>query len=335
MSQVTPRKHRPTLPSARSATRAGAGSPPGQARGTQGQPAAIQAIDQGLRLQLRRAAEVLEQDDSAPPYRWIRDRAARHLSQIGRLANRGAVCLDEAVRTSTDQPPASSRPRTLRLGVFPVAADPLHWGHLLFSLQAIAALGLDRVVFIVQGQDPRKRAGFDGAEEHRHAIARQTLALLDPLVAYSDLGRGSSTPGEDNLFRLLQLNAGRHIDAWYMAGADHHRLTDVAGNPDTLPRIEANLEQRRFGYDWTRHRLRVLFARRRGLAPLLENAPVPTCLSVRFLPEVLLASSTAVRRGALDLVPYTVLEYLREHPEYTRSIGLPRPGPAAASERSA
>jgi hypothetical protein len=95
------------------------------------------------------------------------------------------------------------------------------------------------------------------------------------------------------------------------------------------------MERRSFGYDWTRHRLRVLFARRRGLPPTTDGPEVPTFLSVCFLPEVLLASSTAVRRGALNLLPHTILEYLGEHPDYATSIGLRGPMPPQAPPRSA
>lgn len=256
-----------------------------------------------------------------PPYAWIRPRIESLLTRIGEHLDAGISRPDDRARARVDEAPRAPLNRRLRLGVFPVSANPLHWGHVLFSLEAIAALGLDQVVFIIQGRDPRK-AELAATEDHRHRLARDVLQLLQPLAICSDLGLGNSLPGEDNVFRLLRLNSHRRVDAWYMAGCDHFRCLDGAGDPATLARLEANLARRQPAFDHSRHRLRVLFARRTCQGP----CDVGTALTIRFLPEVLLASSTAVRRGDLSLVPWAVVEYLLRNRDYALALGLQGPG---------
>jgi hypothetical protein len=277
-------------------------------------------VEQRLLRQLRLVAHDRGQDVLAAPYGWIAAQLRRSLARIGRHVDEGTIDLDEVVRCSEKERAEPAPDRVLRLGVFPIAANPLHWGHVLFPLEAIAELGLDRVVLIVQGGDPRKGAALEQTLRHRHQLAREALVLFEPLLDYSSVGRSNVRTGESNLLELIRLNARRRMEVWYLAGCDHYRCSDDAGRPDTLARLGA--VARHAAFDPARHRLRALFARRGcGIPdPCGVRSPVP----VRFLPEVLLASSTAVRRGDLSLVPFAVLEYLRAHPDYARQLGLGR-----------
>jgi hypothetical protein len=280
----------------------------------------LQQLHRRLQRQLRLTARSLGRDLYSAPEVWIAAQLRRSLARIGQQVDEGRIDLEEVVRCSEKERAAPPRDRTLRLGVFPVAANPLHWGHVLFPLAAIAELSLDRVVLVVQGGDPRQGAALDETLRHRHQLAREVLVLLEPLVDYSAVGRSNARTGESNLFELIRLNADRRMQIWYMAGCDHYRCRDDAGRPDTLSRLGAASTHPCF--DGSRHRLRAVFARRGcGMPqPCGVKSPIP----VRFLPELLLASSTAVRRGDLSLVPYAVLEYLRAHPDYARQLGLPR-----------
>ena len=280
----------------------------------------LRQMEQRLLRQLRLVARDRGQDAHAAPYGWIAAQLRRSLVRIGRHVDEGTIDLEEVVRRSEGERAGPARDRVLRLGVFPLSANPLHWGHVLFPLEAIAELGLDRVVLVVQGGDPRKGAALAQTLRHRHQLVREALVLFEPLLDYSNVGRSNVRPGESNLLELIRLNAPRRMEVWYMAGCDHARCRDDAGRPDTLARLAAVAGASAF--DPHRHRLRALFARRGcGIPdPCGVRSPVP----VRFLPEVLLASSTAVRRGDLSLVPFAVLEYLRAHPDYARQLGLER-----------
>ncbi|MGA2975002.1 MAG: hypothetical protein ABSF77_06805 [Spirochaetia bacterium] len=80
-----------------------------------------------------------------------------------------------ARRLSHGAPTLPPHKKLLRVGIFAVAADPLHWMHLLTGLKAIAHFNLDKVVYVISGNDPRKpnllRADI------RHCIGEGTLRL--------------------------------------------------------------------------------------------------------------------------------------------------------------
>lgn len=251
-----------------------------------------------------------------PPFCEVITRASEALKLIADHLCNGRI--DPAVRLracrAESTPPRSNGP--LRLGVFPTAGNPLHWGHLLCVLEAVAELRLDRVALLIQGVDARKPLASD-TEYDRHGLAQQAVALLEPLAVYSDVGHGNDGVGEQNVFRLLRLNPDVEIVAHYLVGADHYRLTDARGRPDTLPRLVANMADPVYGFDPTMHRLEVAFVERGMRGP-----PVPTELPVRFIRKTLEGSSTAVRAGEFALVPHLVLRYLAQHPDYAEAIGL-------------
>jgi hypothetical protein len=259
------------------------------------------------------------------PFDLVAIRAAEYLAGIARRANARQICLEETLRCSPDAPHPPSRDRALRLGVFPVSANPLHWGHLLSALRAMSEVGLDKVVFVVQGIDRRKALASAETQQHRHALASKTVALLHPLGVYSSVGLDRSAIGEESIFRLLRLNAERRINAHYLVGSDHYRYVDSAGRPDTLPLLERNRLDPRMGFDPSRHSLTVVFLLRGRRPPALKSP-----LRVQFLPETIHASSSEVRRGALALAPFEAFDYLRAHADYASEIGLAAPRGSAS-----
>jgi hypothetical protein len=209
-----------------------------------------------------------------------------------------------ALRLSAADPEPAAGARRVRVGVYPVAADPFQWGHLIVALRAVGELGLDKVVFVLAGDDPRKP--HLTPVEHRHPMGREVLDAFAPFFAYSPIAVGTTHDGETNIFRLLALNPSRRVEAWYMVGDDHYRLTDKKGNPDTLPKLEANLRSA-MGHNAALHELKVAFIRREHPAE-----EVPTDLEVRFLDHVgFEASSTQVRGGRHALMPHAAFDYAR------------------------
>lgn len=274
--------------------------------------------------ELSRMARQLGRPYVSSPFSEVLQRAWSFLGTIAEHLHRRSIVPRPPVRVrrSAVPPPATSRP--VRLGVFPVNGNPLHWGHLLCALEAMAELRLDQVVFLVQGIDRRKPLAGEATQRDRHRLARQVVGLLEPLAVYSDIGFGNAAVGEDNLFRLLQLNPATSILAHYVVGADHYRRVDEAGCPDTLPRLEQNMDDPAYRFDRRRHEVRVVFVERGH-----REAEVPTKLVVRFLPETLGSSSTAVREGNVALTPHLVVRYLGRHPDYAASIGFSSAGGGA------
>ena len=114
--------------------------------------------------------------------------------------------------------------RPIRAGFLALAGNPLWWGHLLVALIAQGQLGLDTVVFRVQGQIEYK----DVAESNRvpvgqrHEMAKRVLRHFYPLLRYTDLGSepGNQREGADELYRYMELNQDRRLHMVYLLGAE-------------------------------------------------------------------------------------------------------------------
>ena len=192
--------------------------------------------------------------------------------------------IDKQIRSGRIRPwwedeetPTSSPVDPLRLGVFPIAANPFHWAHLLAGLFAMERYGLDQVRYVIAGRDPRKP---DLApEEERDAMSRAVLQLFSPLLTYSPVARGTDFCGEENFFRLLAQYPDRQIHAFYIAGSDHyHRTRPATGDPDTIARLEDGITRKLHGFDPDRFTVSLVFLQRGE-----KRGNVPTWLDVRFV----------------------------------------------------
>lgn len=250
------------------------------------------------------AAELRRPDD--PVLALVRREGRSLLSKISGLIRSGEIDPSAALRAGEGDPVVQPMGRELRIGVYPVAADPFQWGHLLIALRAMAEHKLDKVVFVLAGDDPRKPqmtpSGF------RHAMGRAVMDVFSPLFAYSSIAVGTQYDGETNIFRLLKLNPEQNVHAFYIVGGDHYRLKDKNGNDDTLLKMEKHLGDPN-RVDASRHKVSLIFVERGE--PL---ARIPTTLDIHFLPDVGFdASSTRVRGGHYELMPYAAYLYVREN----------------------
>jgi len=189
--------------------------------------------------------------------------------------------------------PGTPGKRSLRIGVYPLAANPLHWGHILVGLTALASMKLDKVVYIIAGTDSRKPGMVSAAARHR--LGRRIIEIFNPLFAYSPLALGADLDGETNFGRLLDLNPRQPFEAFYIAGGDHYRRTTARGEPDTIGKLE-RLVERQEEAGRTLHRISAIFLDRLGVNPL--QGGISTFLKVSFLPLIPFSfSSTAVRQA--------------------------------------
>jgi len=253
---------------------------------------------EAMEAELGRAEPVLD---------TVRHKGRLLLSRIGEHIRSGRIDPKHVrIRTSQDAPPAPVVDRTLRVGVYPVAADPFQWAHLLIAMEAMAEFQLDKVVFVLAGDDPRKPHMTPAS--FRHAMGRAVLAVFAPLFAASSIAMGTVLDGETNIMRMLRLNPEQSIHAFYIVGGDHYRFKDAKGNDDTLLKIEKHLAAPGT-LDPSKHKVSVAFIERD--APL---QPLPTPLDVHFLKSVgFEASSTLVRNGRYELMPHAAYEYVRRH----------------------
>jgi hypothetical protein len=191
---------------------------------------------------------------------------------------------------------------------------------LLGGLSAIARLGLDKVVYVIAGEDSRKSGLLPASV--RHLMGKEILDAFAPLFAYSPIAVDSSQPGETSLFRLLELNADRPVHAFYLAGSDHyHRRHPRTGTPDTIQLLEDGIWERRAVLRDRIHSVSVAFLDRGS-----PYTPVETYLDVRWIADLpLRCSSTGIRQAlaeqgdtaALAAVPYTVYRRIQAMGLYT------------------
>lgn len=234
------------------------------------------------------------------------------LGQIKEHLKRSIISpsLDIAIH-ATDYP-KSFYNKALRIGVYPISANPIHWGHLLVALSAIAHYSLDKVVFIIAGDDPRK--SHLAPCQWRHYLSDRILDRFHPLLAYSNIARNWQFDGETNIFRFLALNPFQKIDAFYIVGTDHYfRRDPKKKEKDTVQKLEENIQQKIHGFNDLMHSISIIFARRRGGSDI----PVATDLNAGFIPALSFdASSTMIREAlnklsksrALALLPYSVYD---------------------------
>ena len=263
------------------------------------------AVRAKIRAQLLSAAREL-QEPEGELLKAVALESDRALARIQLRLDAHEIDPSLSVRLSGADPEIASATH-VRIAVYPVAADPFQWGHLLIALRAVGDLGVDKIVFVLAGDDPRKPTMTP--VERRHPMGRDVLAVFEPFFAYSPIAVGTTLDGETNIFRILALNSERRVDAWYMVGDDHYRLVDKKGNPDTLPKLERNYAAA-MGHSPTLHALKVAFIKRKHPAE-----EVPTTLEVRFLDHVGFdASSTQVRGGRHTLMPFAAYDAARRSP---------------------
>jgi nicotinic acid mononucleotide adenylyltransferase len=240
--------------------------------------------------------------------------AAEHLFAIENLCCDGDIDPRAWVRTCDGDEACLPYPRRLRVGFYPIAANPLHWGHLLIGLRAMACLQLDKVVYVISGRDGRK-PGMCCADQ-RYIMAKDTLKLFGPLFACSSLARYSGCDGETNLFRFLKLNRQQQMDMFYIAGGDHYRrFYPGTEYPDTLVKLESHMDARIFSYKPSMHAISAALIERGSHAGHVE-----TFLDVEFLQALPFAASSTMIRAALDgagprsdlaLLPYSAYVDIR------------------------
>jgi hypothetical protein len=283
----------------------------------EGSPAAQVRVR--VRAQLLSAARELA-DPEHDLLGTVAREADRALARIQLRLDAGEIDPNRTVRLSESDPEPEDGAHA-RIGVYPVAADPFQWGHLLIALRAVGDLGLDKVVFVLAG-DQTNKPNMTPVDP-RHSMGRDVLAVFAPFFTYSPIAVGTNLDGETNIFRILALNPDRRVDAWYMVGDDHYRLVDKNGNPDTLPKLERNFASE-MGHSPTLHALKVAFIKREQPAD-----EVPTSLEVRFLDHVGFdASSTDVRGGRHSLMPFAAYDFARRN---AGLYGIP-PAPEEAAQ---
>ncbi|MBF0504190.1 MAG: hypothetical protein HQL14_03710 [Candidatus Omnitrophica bacterium] len=274
----------------------------------------IETIKKNVRFETAKMIDIFPSEEKDNLILKIVEESDLLLAQIKEhlASSKISPSLDLAIH-ETDFPKNFTN-KVLRIGIYPISANPIHWGHLLVALSAIAHCSLDKVVFIIAGDDPRKSQLAPC--QWRHHISERVLSKFSPLLAYSDITRNYTFDGETNIFRLLSLNPFQKTDTFYIVGTDHYYRLNPKGNEiDTIQKLEENIAQNLCVFNKIVHSVSVIFAKRKGGSDVL----IKTRLNVSFIPALSFeASSTMIRealhnptkRQFLALLPYTVYESL-------------------------
>ncbi len=199
----------------------------------------------------------------------------------------------------------------MKTGIFGGTFNPPHIGHVHIAGCAKRGLGLDRLFLIPANIPPHKSLGIDAASPRdRLEMTKRLAACIEgaqalsleleregPSYTYDTLKRIRACLPEDELWLVVGSDMFLTLDRWHEAGFVL-RMASVA----VLPR-EAGEREMLCGHETF---LREKFGAR---VRILEG-------------EVLPVSSTLVRdrvgKGAEDLVPPGVLEYIKYRGLYVR-----------------
>ncbi len=279
----------------------------------------IRRIAGRTRTELRLMMRMLGNSASVRDFATLERCTLSSLYRIQGLIERDQCAPWLGVMHSPGQSPPLPSNRMIRLGVFPIAANPLHWAHLVCGLLAIESFGLDKVIYVIAGSDPRKPSL--ASAEIRHRIARSALRLFHPLFEYSSVAREGEACGEENLFRILAMNPLQRIHAFYIAGGDHcHRADPVSGQPDTIQKLEDGIARSLRDPGHTLHSVTAVFLERGELGESVE-----TTVDVRWAPGPPLHTSSTMIRSALpnpsqweklSTLPFAVFTSIRENRLY-------------------
>lgn len=188
-----------------------------------------------------------------------------------------------------------------RIGVFGGTFDPVHVGHLVAGVDTRAALGLDRVLFVVAGDPWQKRGSVIASAVDRLALVVAAVADVDGLEASDvEVQREGPSVTADTLEALVAPDR----ELYLMLGAD------AVANMETWRRL-----------DETRHLATVVVIERAG--DIHTEPPGAGWRFERVAIPRLDVSSTDIRerlangRPADGLVPAAAMQVIRSRGLYT------------------
>jgi nicotinate-nucleotide adenylyltransferase len=193
----------------------------------------------------------------------------------------------------------------VKLGLFGGTFDPPHIGHLIVAQDAIAALHLDRVIFIPAGSPPHKRDRPVTAGGTRAAML-EAAVRDDPRFEVDRIEIERSGPSY-SVDTAEALHA-RHpaADLFFLVGADQFREFRTWREPERLAGL-----------------VKVAIMSRKGVPPVAD-ADIGT-FGARYIEVTGIdISSTDIRRRQAAgtsiryLVPPAVEAYLSRHPVYQK-----------------
>jgi nicotinic acid mononucleotide adenylyltransferase len=189
------------------------------------------------------------------------------------------------------------------IAIFPVAANPPHWAHILTAIDAIAEYKLDKVIFLVNGTDPRKPDLID--LKYRYEMMHNAADIFAPFLTFSNIAEepymDKALPliGEFTLFKFLKLNNKTKMNIYYIAGSDHLNRTVIKNGEeqlDTVGHLEENIQQKLLGYNSQQHTIKALFVSRNSQEFQNNKGKIKDPkIDIQKLNPSIISSSTIIR----------------------------------------
>jgi arylsulfatase A-like enzyme/nicotinic acid mononucleotide adenylyltransferase len=219
--------------------------------------------------------------------------------------------------------------KKIKIGIFPISANPPHWAHLFTALDAIIDNKLDKIVFLCNGNDPRKPDLID--VKIRYEMLEKSIKLFEPFFTFSNLAEfaymDDSLPliGEYTVFKLLKLNKESEIDVFYMAGSDHlnrYKEKDGKRSLDTVGLLEQNIENKILEFNNKLHTVKALFVARDETEFTENYAKIEDPkIKILHLSPTMVFTSTQIREAIKEgvnkehLIPLPYINYkiLKKH----------------------
>jgi hypothetical protein len=154
------------------------------------------------------------------------------LHQVARRITAQEINPWTRVRMSAEEPALSPASCAARIGVFPLSANPIHWGHLLSALSVMARARLDKIVFAIASEPSAAAELYP--EELRRGAAAEAISLFQPLFTLVPASAGKTTNGPASLFRLLALNNQQTVEAFYVSAWEPGSTTSIVETMDAL-----------------------------------------------------------------------------------------------------
>ena len=183
-----------------------------------------------------------------------------------------------------------------RIGLLGGSFNPAHRGHRRISLEAVRALGLDEVWWLVSPGNPLKEGSREMAPFHARLASAQIMARRAPIRA-SDFEAREGTRFTIDTVRRLKQRYPNHRFIWLL-GSDtlpnFHKWRDYRGLAREVPIAVI----RRPGYDSAAHAARAMGWLRRFVHPSSQAShwtewSAPAILFLRLPPDP--TSATAIR----------------------------------------
>ena len=183
-----------------------------------------------------------------------------------------------------------------RIGLLGGSFNPAHRGHRRISVEAMRALGLDEVWWLVSPGNPLKEGAKDMAPFEARFASAQAMAR-GARIRVSDFERREEIRYTVDTVRLLKARYPRHRFIWLL-GSDtlpnFYKWRDWRGLARELPVAVI----RRPGYDWAAHAARAMGWLRRFVRPSCQASrwtewSAPAIFMLRLPPDP--TSATAIR----------------------------------------